>query len=205
MTTKNIEKTTKKTGISRPIKPDPKPEKPKITSADIVNTLNVLNNTTDNLALILINVLEELKENHKTQKAILKKLNAPTISPVSAPPQQITLPPPPAVPEVPNTGLPFRPQGPNTGDPIPQQPIITSSSAPAPNIPGAVSPEEAGRILRQKMDERKQQPQQQQQIPIGKSAGGAIARPAQPIPGTKQVGDISDSIKMDWLGEDHPI
>ena len=105
---------------------------------------------------------------------------------------------------MPNTGTPFQPSpGINTGAPI-INPTVTSSVAPAPNIPGAVPIEQAGAILKQKLAEKQQAQPKQQQIPTGKSAGGAIARAAAPMPGVSQVGEIGDSLEMDWLGESHP-
>lgn len=196
-----------KTPISRSIEPDPKPIPPKITSADIINSLKDLNNTTENLAIIMNNVLEEIRTTNRLNADILKKLNnpAPVQYPINKQATTIQLPPPPSLPEVPNTGAPFHPQGSYTGDSLPQRPTITSTVTSRTNIPGTVPPEEAGRILRQKLEERRkaQQPQQQQ-IPSGKSAGGTIARPAKPMDGVIQVGDISDSVRIDWLGENHP-
>ena len=195
-------KTKKKTTpISRAIEPDPKPVLPKVTSSDIVNELKDVNNAIDNLAIIMNNVLEEIRTSNQLNADILRKINTPTVPSNVVKPSSPMLPPPPIMPEVPNTGTPFPSPGTRTGDPLPQQPIISSAPTIPTSTPGPVSLEQAGAILKQKLAERQQSQPSPQQVPTGKSAGGTTARPAKPMDGIAQVGDIRDAVKIDWLGE----
>lgn len=227
--TNTKKKTTKtKTTISKPIEAEPESAKKKVTSADIVSELQGIRNEQENLTIIMSNILDELKELNKTNIKLSKKLDSlnnnsprPSSENFSHKSPSESLPPPPSIPtisnnsqqEVPsNNGEPFRTNQVSTGHNVQGQGAASNNSQTSTaNKSKPIPIEQAGEILKQKLKEtqqqsQQQQPKQQHQIPSGSSSrdGTVSAKPATPLDGYKQVGDISESVKIDWLGESYP-